>query len=88
MKHELEAGNYSLKFKAIRGNLENQKVLLDNIRVKTSFTQKTDKEIPDTTTTTTTVTYFNPLFNIFIYFNVHTTVFLGGKNGQENCQSF
>ena len=60
MKHELEAGNYSLKFKAIRGNLENQKVLLDNIRVKTSFTQKTDKEIPDTTTTTTTVTYFNP----------------------------
>jgi hypothetical protein len=56
MKHELEAGNYSLKFKAIRGNLENQKVLLDNIKMKTSFTQKTDKEIPDTTTTTTTTT--------------------------------
>ena len=65
MKHELETGNYSLKFKAIRGNLEDQRVMLDNIRVKTSFTQKTDKEIPDTTTTTT-VTYFNPLLNIFI----------------------
>ena len=56
MKHELEAGDYALKFKAKRGNMENQKVLLDNIIMKTSVTMKTDKEIPDTTTTTTTST--------------------------------
>ena len=56
MKHKLEAGDYALKFKAKRGNMENQKVLLDNIIMKTSVTMKTDKEIPDTTTTTTTTT--------------------------------